>query len=181
MIIRQAIVRHGRRIAARPPPPSIRSFASSVDVDAIEASLDRSLKETHSIETLLQNETTEPIPSIDNTTHTTPNQASNRQVAESYHAIKRQQFLTSHLGTTLTPHYEPHTLLTNPPSPSDITLPLLLASQSHLGHSTSLWNPMNSRYIFGIRSGIHTSQPPTSAEPAASFPASLSAAASSSS
>ncbi|KAL8725392.1 MAG: hypothetical protein Q9181_006434 [Wetmoreana brouardii] len=155
MIIRQAIFRHGRRIAARPPRPFIRSYASSVDVDAIEASLDRSLKETHSIETLLQNETTEPIPPIDNTTHTTPNQTSNHQVAETYHALQRQQSLTSHLGTSLTPNYEPHTLLTNPPSPSDITLPLLLASQSHLGHSTSLWNPMNSRYIFGIRSGIH--------------------------
>lgn len=63
--------------------------------------------------------------------------------------------LTSHLGTSLTDHYEPHTLLNSPPSPSSISLPLLLASQSHLGHSTSLWNPANSRYIFGIRSGIH--------------------------
>jgi small subunit ribosomal protein S2 len=34
-------------------------------------------------------------------------------------------------------------------------LELLLASQSHLGHATSLWNPVNSRYIFGIRQGIH--------------------------
>ncbi len=30
-----------------------------------------------------------------------------------------------------------------------------MASQSHMGHSTSLWNPMNQRYIFGIRQGIH--------------------------
>ena len=59
------------------------------------------------------------------------------------------------LGTAVAPHYQPHTLLSNPPSPSSITLELLLASQSHLGHSTSLWNPMNSRYIFGIRNGIH--------------------------
>ena len=58
-------------------------------------------------------------------------------------------------GTVIVPHYEPHQLLTNPPSPSAITLELLMASQSHLGHSTSLWNPMNSRYIFGIRQGVH--------------------------
>lgn len=32
---------------------------------------------------------------------------------------------------------------------------MLLASQTHLGHSTSRWNPQNSRYIFGIRDGIH--------------------------
>ena len=62
---------------------------------------------------------------------------------------------SGHLGSTITPHYKPSQLLHDPPSPSSITLELLLASQSHLGHSTSLWNPMNSRYIFGIRQGIH--------------------------
>ena len=46
-------------------------------------------------------------------------------------------------------------LIANPPSPSDLTLELLLASQTHLGHSTSLWNPSNARYIFGVREGIH--------------------------
>jgi small subunit ribosomal protein S2 len=30
-----------------------------------------------------------------------------------------------------------------------------MASQSHLGHSTSLWNPMNQRYIYGVRQGVH--------------------------
>lgn len=30
-----------------------------------------------------------------------------------------------------------------------------MASQTHLGHSTGLWNPANQRYIFGIRQGIH--------------------------
>lgn len=63
--------------------------------------------------------------------------------------------LTSKIGSDVAPYYQPHTLLTNPPSPADITLELLLASQSHLGHATSLWNPANSRYIFGIREGIH--------------------------
>lgn len=38
---------------------------------------------------------------------------------------------------------------------SELSLELLLASQAHMGHSTSLWNPANSRYIFGIREGIH--------------------------
>lgn len=32
---------------------------------------------------------------------------------------------------------------------------MLLTAQSHLGHTTSRWNPQNSRYIFGIRDGIH--------------------------
>ena len=51
--------------------------------------------------------------------------------------------------------YHPRVLINNPPAPSEITLELLMASQAHLGHSTSLWNPMNSRYIYGIRQGIH--------------------------
>lgn len=36
-----------------------------------------------------------------------------------------------------------------------MTLELLLASGTHLGHSTSRWNPQNARYIFGIREGVH--------------------------
>ncbi|KAI4204289.1 MAG: hypothetical protein LQ350_001269 [Teloschistes chrysophthalmus] len=157
MIVRQAIIRHGRRLATPSLPPLSRPFASTTDdISNIQTSLDRSLQQTHSLEALMQNMTAEPIPPIDNETHATPPAYTEyQQVADSYSALQRQKAMTSHLGTTLTPHYQPHTLLTNPPSPSEITLPLLLASQSHLGHSTSLWNPANSRYIFGIRSGIH--------------------------
>ena len=62
---------------------------------------------------------------------------------------------TKSLGTTVSPHFQHHKLLTDPPRPSDITLELLLASQSHLGHKTTHWHPGNSQYIFGIRQGIH--------------------------
>ncbi|MCH1927901.1 uS2 family ribosomal protein, partial [Shewanella sp. C31] len=55
----------------------------------------------------------------------------------------------------MTNTYEPEDLIRSPPRPQDITLELLLANQTHLGHSTSRWNPQNSRYIFGIREGIH--------------------------
>ncbi|KAL8740705.1 MAG: hypothetical protein Q9190_006625 [Brigantiaea leucoxantha] len=152
MIIRQAILRHGRRVA----PPLARSWKRNAasEADSISASLDRSLMETHSIETLLQSQTDKSIPPIDNTTHSTTDFHSD-QAVQDYHTIKHQQQTTAHLGSTLTSTYAPHTLLTNPPSPSSITLELLLASQSHLGHSTSLWHPANARYIFGIRSGIH--------------------------
>ena len=43
----------------------------------------------------------------------------------------------------------------NPPSAADISEELLLAAQTHFGHATSLWHPANSRYIFGVREGIH--------------------------
>ena len=63
--------------------------------------------------------------------------------------------LTSQLGAKFARPYQPCHIVKRPPRPADITLELLLASQAHLGHSTSLWNPMNSRYIFGVRQGIH--------------------------
>ncbi|KAI9934192.1 hypothetical protein ASPWEDRAFT_26128 [Aspergillus wentii DTO 134E9] len=69
---------------------------------------------------------------------------------------KEQQKHSFHaLGSDVADAYEPEDLIRNPPKPSDISLELLLASQTHLGHSTSRWNPQNSRYIFGIRDGIH--------------------------
>ncbi|KAL6252294.1 hypothetical protein RBB50_000012 [Rhinocladiella similis] len=57
--------------------------------------------------------------------------------------------------TRLVQPYDPTTLLRDPPTPSRLTLPMLLANQTHLGHATSLWNPANSSYIFGVRDGIH--------------------------
>ncbi|KAF3005035.1 37S ribosomal protein, mitochondrial [Curvularia kusanoi] len=75
--------------------------------------------------------------------------------AAQYHALKLQQQQSAGLGADVSPHYQPHTLLTHPPSPADVTLELLLASEAHQGHATSLWNPANARYIHGIRQGIH--------------------------
>lgn len=75
----------------------------------------------------------------------------NHPVAQDYAFFLHQQKHTSNIGSAQAPHYKPHELITNPPSPKDITLELLIASQTHIGHSTSLWNPANARYIFGIR------------------------------
>jgi small subunit ribosomal protein S2 len=61
----------------------------------------------------------------------------------------------SKLGTTVRTFYDPENVIRNPPKPSQISLEMLLAAQTHLGHSTSRWNPQNSRYIFGIREGVH--------------------------
>ncbi|MCJ1373006.1 37S ribosomal protein, mitochondrial [Loxospora ochrophaea] len=152
MILRKAIIRQSRRLALHSTKPWTRSFAS--EVDGIETSLDHSLDETHSIESLLQNQTSREIPRINNATHGTTKLLSDSVVYD-YLSLEHQRSTIGNLGTAVAPHYQPHTLLSNPPSPSSITLELLLASQSHLGHSTSLWNPMNSRYIFGIRNGIH--------------------------
>jgi small subunit ribosomal protein S2 len=59
------------------------------------------------------------------------------------------------LGTSTKPVYTPNLHLISPPTAHELTVPMLLTAQSHLGHHTSLWNPRNSSYIFGIRDGIH--------------------------
>lgn len=51
--------------------------------------------------------------------------------------------------------YDPWAIMKRPPEASQVTLPMLLANQCHLGHATALWHPGNSNYIFGIRDGIH--------------------------
>jgi small subunit ribosomal protein S2 len=76
-------------------------------------------------------------------------------VAEQYYLYKQQAQQMGKLGAEISPHYQPHTLLNHPPSPADVTLELLLASEAHQGHATSLWNPANARYIHGIRQGVH--------------------------
>ncbi|KAK5685812.1 hypothetical protein LTS10_001925 [Elasticomyces elasticus] len=80
----------------------------------------------------------------------TPTPPNPDQVLRDYEFSQHQKAVTSKIGSTLAPHYRPHELLSNPPSPKDITLELLLASQSHIGHSTSLWHPANAKYIFGV-------------------------------
>ena len=59
------------------------------------------------------------------------------------------------MGSSLRVTYDPRLAFKNPPTASELTLPMLMAAQTHLGHATSLWNPRNSSYIFGIRDGIH--------------------------
>lgn len=69
--------------------------------------------------------------------------------------MTKLQKKTSKLGSVVEQRYRPGDILKDPPAPKDITLELLMASQTHMGHNTSLWNPGNSRYIYGVREGIH--------------------------
>jgi len=86
--------------------------------------------------------------------HLTPETVSKTAGAE-YIAMQEIKRSTGRLGSDIAPFYQPHKALTAPLGPKDVTLELLLASQAHMGHSTSLWNPANQRYIYGIRAGIH--------------------------
>ncbi|KAJ4254958.1 hypothetical protein NW762_009760 [Fusarium torreyae] len=89
------------------------------------------------------------------TPHANSNAATPATPAQQYKEWKRIQGNTRSLGSKLEKRYIPTELVNNPPGPEDITLEMLMASQTHLGHKTSLWNPANSRYIYGVRQGVH--------------------------
>jgi small subunit ribosomal protein S2 len=159
MIIRQLFVRGGHRVVARScsyqKAHHLRRFVST-QVDSIEQSADNSVKNLHSLEIQLNAQVPQSIPTF-NASAEAPAPATQLtdSVAEQYHLYKQMDQHIGKLGSDITPHYEPHQLLNNPPSPADVTLELLLASEAHQGHATSLWNPANARYIHGIRQGIH--------------------------
>ncbi|KAG5929863.1 hypothetical protein E4U42_004255 [Claviceps africana] len=75
--------------------------------------------------------------------------------AQQFAQFRQIQKRTRSIGSDVTKRYVPSELISNPPGPEDLSLELLLASQAHMGHNTSLWNPANSRYIYGVRQGIH--------------------------
>lgn len=87
--------------------------------------------------------------------HKTPNSSSKTSAAKQFAEFQRIQSNTRSLGSQVEKRYIPTEMIHNPPGPEDISLELLMASQTHMGHSTSLWNPANSRYIYGVRQGIH--------------------------
>ncbi|GLI72184.1 hypothetical protein PoHVEF18_000354 [Penicillium ochrochloron] len=69
--------------------------------------------------------------------------------------LEKRRHKFNNLGSAVQESHDPENIIRNPPKPSDVTLEMLLAAGTHLGHSTSRWNPQNSRYIFGIREGVH--------------------------
>ncbi|TRX90703.1 hypothetical protein FHL15_008478 [Xylaria flabelliformis] len=77
------------------------------------------------------------------------------KTAEVYHHGQQLKSQIGKLGTHVKTRYRPGDLFLNPPGPKDVTLELLMASQAHMGHHVSLWNPANARYIYGIRQDIH--------------------------
>ncbi|EMD68768.1 hypothetical protein GGP41_008766 [Bipolaris sorokiniana] len=148
MIVRSIAARTGSWALARCQSRPLRRFLST-DIAAIEASTDNSLKQVQSLEAQLNTHLHQPLRSID------PESPPRDHVAAQYHLYKQQAKMLGKLGSDIAPHYRPHTLLNHPPSPADVTLELLLASEAHQGHVTSLWNPANARYIHGIRQGVH--------------------------
>ncbi|KAJ1900724.1 hypothetical protein LPJ81_003883 [Coemansia sp. IMI 209127] len=57
------------------------------------------------------------------------------------------------IGTSQTGVYHAPSMLSH--TSSNLALETMLAAGMHLGHSASLWHPLNLPYIFGEREGIH--------------------------
>ncbi|KAF2760705.1 ribosomal protein S2 [Pseudovirgaria hyperparasitica] len=165
MILRRCLLRAGRR--ALPDARSTRTNwrAQSTIVAETTEPVQHTTEELQSL--LTESHTRVKALELEANSHLDrplpPSTADAALFNDAQHALVRQQFDNylrtkqefSKIGATQAPHYQPHTLISNPPRLSDVTLELLLASEAHIGHSTSNWNPMNSRYIFGIRQGVH--------------------------
>lgn len=81
--------------------------------------------------------------------------ARNHRVHRLHQGFHKLELQTNGIGSRVGNLYTPSQLLLKPPRPDQISLELLMASQTHMGHHTSLWNPANARYIYGTRQGIH--------------------------
>ncbi|KAH9904394.1 hypothetical protein F4778DRAFT_770356 [Xylariomycetidae sp. FL2044] len=77
------------------------------------------------------------------------------RTVENYERAQQLKQQISRVGARVEQRYRPADVFLDPPGPKDVTLELLMASQAHMGHNTSVWNPANARYIYGIRQGIH--------------------------
>jgi small subunit ribosomal protein S2 len=104
--------------------------------------------------------TSTPPPGVDASTPSTPDAPEQKDPLpfsnlKQLNRHRRHAQKEARRGTNLSQTYDPNTILAKPPRPTELTLPMLLANQTHLGHATSLWNPANSGYIFGTRDGIH--------------------------
>ncbi|EGP83698.1 uncharacterized protein MYCGRDRAFT_63449, partial [Zymoseptoria tritici IPO323] len=161
MIIRAPLrLRHGRIALPKSSPlhhhPSTRRFNSSLETDTPTSSV-------VGVPTFIDTTSSLPATSRPDSLPAVPINDPNHPVALDYAFFQHQKSALAGTGSVLSPHYKPYQLLSNPPYPRDITLELLIASQSHLGHATSLWNPANSRYIFGVRDGVHIISPDVTA------------------
>ncbi|WPH04131.1 Hypothetical protein R9X50_00701600 [Acrodontium crateriforme] len=144
MIVRSLLLRHGR-VALPKPSTHIRAWRRFVSSD-----IERK-ESPFTAQALADSINSQRTPGTTTNNSLAEAGAVTDKVAQDWNFFQHQKAVSENVGATMGRHYRPHELLSNPPRPKDITLELLLASQSHLGHATSLWHPANAKYIFGIR------------------------------
>ncbi|KAF1808512.1 ribosomal protein S2 [Eremomyces bilateralis CBS 781.70] len=160
MISRRLILRQGRRALSQPFNTQYRAYTRVQTSTRDNAGLEGE-NEVDAVKQFFERQSAALAASQPSASPTQSNEVDVKDAEDTgdtanyYHLARHQKKSNTQFGSAQDPFYKPRELITNPPKPEDITLELLLASQSHLGHKTSLWNPANSRYIFGIRDGIH--------------------------
>ncbi|KAH6982880.1 ribosomal protein S2, flavodoxin-like domain-containing protein [Ilyonectria sp. MPI-CAGE-AT-0026] len=176
MIVRNAAVRHGRRALASPISRTLlRQLSTETTTETqlgtqsqqtwaqgppappkiVSASRKKQRVVQDGILSLGTDSAHEHKGKSWTTKHATTGSAKPVTPAQQYTEFRRIQSTTRSLGSRVERRYVPTELINNPPGPEDVSLELLMASQTHMGHSTSLWNPANSRYIYGVRQGVH--------------------------
>ncbi|KJZ76775.1 hypothetical protein HIM_03652 [Hirsutella minnesotensis 3608] len=181
MIIRRAAVRQGRRTLATPLPlPSaIRRLSSEVKTEAKadgsatmtespwkvpesarvvqQFPISSKKKKQKALQDMIVSLGSEPVRDHQGASWARPHQVGNQLMspAQQYAEFQRIKAATRKLGSHVEKRYVPSHLFDKPPMPEDVTLEMLMAAQTHMGHNTSSWNPANSKYIYGVRQGIH--------------------------
>ncbi|UKZ87399.1 uncharacterized protein TrAFT101_003204 [Trichoderma asperellum] len=179
MNVQSAAVRHGRRALASPLPRTVlRQISTEVKTATASSStsngpaqawptpqaaaaspkmVSSSKKKQKIVEEVIMTLGANSSQQHHGTAWTKSHQRGKQNLTPSqqYAEFQRIQKNTRSLGSKLEKRYIPTEIISNPPRPEDVTLELLMASQTHMGHNTSLWNPANSRYIYGVRQGVH--------------------------
>lgn len=68
---------------------------------------------------------------------------------------RHHQQIMGDLGSKIVNVYQPHKLITNPPSINQLTAEKLMASGAHLGRSTELFNQNFQPFVYGKYKGLH--------------------------
>ncbi|KAK1767474.1 37S ribosomal protein, mitochondrial [Phialemonium atrogriseum] len=146
MILRNIAVRHGRKAFAAPAPRTcLRALSAATTTTT-----------TPEATPLSGDASQTPTPAAFHNPRIPSRAAADQQsdtIPDDFRVFNTIQKRTKKLGSAVELRYIPDEILKNPPQ--DASLELLMASQAHMGHNTSLWNPANSRYIYGVRAGIH--------------------------
>lgn len=132
-----------------PAPPAPENFQNGSAATATPVSYERATEESEKPEDPSERR------AAGLRTGNRPALALDESIAQNHRKLVKMQAAIGSVGSVVEERFDPSSLLRDPPRPEDVTLELLMASQTHMGHHTSLWNPANQRYIYGARSGIH--------------------------
>ncbi|KAH8174800.1 ribosomal protein s2 domain-containing protein [Sarocladium implicatum] len=156
MILRNVTARHGRRCLTPVTKTTLRQLTtteSTTTTKTAEPTITK--RQTSDVRVFGADPSSERAGARWTTTRPVREGGAALTPAQQFAEFQRIQSNTKKIGSEVERRYVPTELIRNPPGPEDVTLEMLMASQTHMGHNTSSWNPANSRYIYGSRHGVH--------------------------